>query len=251
MSASLFEAWVKCPVANPSARVRLFCLPYAGGGASIFRDWGHLLPARVEVCPIQLPGREARVSEPPFTSMVELTEAICGALHPFLDRPFAFFGHSMGALVGFECVRYLCREHLPIPVLLCISAHRAPQLRQSGEPLHTRSDKQLLDAVRRIKGTPDAVLAHSELMHLLLPTLRADFAVVETYHYVSTAPLPCAISAFGGLRDDISRTELAAWGEQTRGRFALHMLPGDHFFIHSARAALLTYLAHDLVQASN
>jgi medium-chain acyl-[acyl-carrier-protein] hydrolase len=243
------SAWLAHVRPNPQARLRLFCLPYSGGNASIFAAWADILPAAIEVCPIQLPGHGSRIAEPPLAENGPLVEAIAAALLPFLDRPFAFFGHSMGALLSFEVARLLRRRHGLSPVGLYVSAHRAPQLPDRGPVLHALPAPAFWDELRRLNGTPPEVLAHAELRQLIEPILRADFTVCEVYAYAEDEPLACPITAFGGLQDhDVTRDELAAWREQTHGAFALRMLPGDHFFINTARMLLLQALARELAQ---
>jgi medium-chain acyl-[acyl-carrier-protein] hydrolase len=243
------SAWFAHVRPNPQARLRLFCLPYSGGNASIFAGWADILPATIEVCPIQLPGHGSRIAEAPLADIRSLVEATATALLPFLDRPFAFFGHSMGALLSFELARLLRRRHGQSPVGLCVSAHRAPQLPDRGPALHALPEPAFWEELRRLNGTPPEVLAHAELRQLIEPILRADFTVCEVYTYADEEPLACPITAFGGLQDhDVTREELAAWREQTRGAFALRMLPGDHFFVNTARMLLLQTLARELAQ---
>ena len=180
----------------------------------MFRTWPDGLPADVEVCPVQLPGRGARLMEPPFTQLSPLIEALAQALFPLLDKPFAFFGHSLGALVSFELARYLRRQHGLHPVRLFVSAGRAPQIPHRDLPMHTLPEEEFLAKLRRLNGTPREVLAHAELMEIILPLLRADFAVYETYVYAIEPPLNCPISTFGGLQDQrVSRGDLEAWRE--------------------------------------
>ena len=232
---------------KPQPHLRLFCFSYAGGGASIFRYWSATLPAEVEVCPVQLPGRENRLREPPFTRLSPLVLALAHALNPYMDIPFAFFGYSMGALISFELARHLRRNHNPGLLHLFVAAHRAPQLPQSHPALHPLPDPAFLDALRRLGGTPSSVYEHEELMKLMLPMLRADFATCETYIYSTEAPLDCPITAFGGEQDTHVSTEaLSAWREQTQGLFTLSILPGDHFFLHSQQQLLLQTLSQDL-----
>ncbi len=239
--------WVACHTPNPQARLRLFCFPYAGGGAPIFHTWSDGLPAEVEVCPVQFPGRGTRLREPPFTQLSPLVRALAQALSPLLDTPFAFFGHSLGALVSFELARQLRQQHSLEPVCLFISAHPAPQIPSSRPPMHTLPEREFLEKLRRLGGTPTEVLEHEELMQLVLPVLRADFAVYETYAYSAEFPLSCPISAFGGLHDrSVNRSDLEAWRAQTHAPFSLRMLPGDHFFLNTAKPLLLRLLSREL-----
>lgn len=239
--------WVSCPKADVSVRLRLFCFPYAGGAASIFHAWRDVLAPEIQVCPVQLPGRQHRLAEPPFTRLAPLVQELAQVLQPYLNVPFAFFGHSMGALLGFELARQLRREKLSAPLRLFVASCRAPQLRVPQQQLHLLSDAAFIEALRRLDGTPEELLRNAELMQLVLPTLRADFALCETYTYSDEAPLRCPISAFGGWQGrEISRYELEAWRCQTSSAFNLQLFPGDHFFLHSARPLLLRAIAADL-----
>lgn len=239
----LNSTWITCPHPNPQAKVRLFCLPFAGGGTLSFRDWPEALP-HLEVCPIQLPGRERRIAEAPFTQFPPLLQTLIPALRPYLNSPYAFFGHSMGGLIAFELARALRSQNYPLPIHLFISGCRPPQVPNPNLDLHNLSDAVLIQELRRYNGTPEAVLANRELMELLLPTLRADFALVETYAYQAESPLACPISLFGGLQDSIVAPNLLdAWQIQTAATFTKHLLCGDHFFLHAERARLLQLLS--------
>ena len=234
---------------KPQARIRLFCFPYAGGGASLFHTWSELLPREIEVCPVQLPGREERLAEKPFSTMPELLDALVPALLPYLDMPYAFFGHSMGTLISFEFARHLYRiGHSLKPVHLLVSGHTAPQLPDPDPPTYHLPEQEFIEELRRLKGTPEEVLKNVELLHVLLPLLRADFTVCQTYSYAHEKSLACPISAFGGLQDvDVPREALGAWREQTSSQFKMRFFQGDHFFLHKERASLLQALSLDLL----
>jgi medium-chain acyl-[acyl-carrier-protein] hydrolase len=170
-------------------------------------------------------------------------------LHPHLDRPFAFFGHSLGALVAFELSREIRRQHDLLPVHLFVSGCGAPQSLYPHPPIGMLPDTAFLEELRQLNGTPAEVLEHEELMQLLLPTLRADFTARETYAYADEPPLDCPISAFGGMQDGrVERDRLEAWRDQTSGPFSLHTFPGGHFFLHSSQSLLLQTLSHALEQ---
>jgi medium-chain acyl-[acyl-carrier-protein] hydrolase len=237
-------SWIFRPRQNSAAHLRLFCFPYAGGGASIFRNWPDALEPGVEVLAVQLPGRETRIREACYTLMSTLMPVLRQALLPYFGAPFAFFGHSVGALIAFELARQLRRQGDPAPVQLFVSGHRAPHLADRDPPIHQLPDAQFLEELRRLKGTPKQVLENLELLDLLLPALRADFALYENHAYSPEAPLDCPISAFGGRQDqEVSREELEAWRDQTTRSFMLEMFEGDHFFLQSTQRALLQALS--------
>jgi medium-chain acyl-[acyl-carrier-protein] hydrolase len=239
--------WLVFPRENRAAPLRLFCFPYAGGTALTYRNWPDGLPPGVEVCAVQLPGRGNRFHEKPFGNLRGLVGAVAPALAPFLDRPFAFFGHSMGAMIAFELARHLRREYGLLPAHLFVSGRRAPHLDRDEAVTYNLSEADFIDSLRDLNGTPPEVLAHRELMQLMVPLLRADFAVCQTYSYTPEPPLGCPLTAFGGLSDrEVSREQLGGWREQTSGAFVMRLLPGDHFFLDSAQASLLGLLSHEL-----
>lgn len=250
MTTHQLTAWVRCPRPSDQARARLFCLPFGGGGAAIFREWPRDLWPEIEVWHVQLPGREARHREPPLTRMDALVDPLADAMLPHLDRPYAIFGHSMGALIGFELARLLRRRGAPDPLHLFVSARRAPHLADPHRPLHALPDADLVEQLtRRYNGMPRAVLESAELLRMFIPIVRADLTMTETYAYAPEEPLVCPISAFGGLDDGaVTRDDLAAWGDQTRGSFTLRMVPGGHFFLQTLRPRLLSAIVADLRQ---
>ena len=246
-AATAFDPWIAYRKPNPQARLRLFCFPYAGIGASIFRTWPDGLPEDVEVCPVQFPGRGTRLMETPFTRLTPLVQALEEALLPLLDKPFAFFGHSLGASVGFELARQLRRRSGIQPVRLFVSADRAPQIPTRDRPIHTLPEGKFLDELRHLNGIPGKVLEDAEIMQIMLPVLRADFTVYETCMYSTEPPLDCIISGFGGLQDRrVSRSDLEAWRDQTSVSFSLRMFPGDHFFLNTTQPLLLQAISQDL-----
>lgn len=228
------DAWIFG--ARPAAQAgwRLFCFPNAGGGASMYCPWVNALAPDIEVCPVQLPGRENRVNERPFAHFDELISALADALQSRFEKPFAFFGHSMGALIGFGLAHYLVQQGLPAPAHLFLSAYRAPHI-PNDEMLHQLPDAELVRTILGLNGTQRGVLENPELRQLLLPIFRADFGVCESYQHAARGPLDIPFTVFGGLQDArVKRTALEAWREQTRASFALHMLPGDHFFLRTS-----------------
>jgi medium-chain acyl-[acyl-carrier-protein] hydrolase len=198
---------------------------------------------------VQLPGREGRVREEPFTRLEPLVASLTDALAQELtELPAAFFGHSMGALVAFETARELRRRGAREPVQLLVSARRAPHLPARHEPIHALPEAAFRDELRRLQGTPEAVLEHPELMELLEPMLRADFAVIETFEHRPAPPLNAPITAFGGAGDeDVPFEDLDAWSRHTAGGFRRRSFRGGHFFLqHEARRDLLRAVAAEL-----
>jgi medium-chain acyl-[acyl-carrier-protein] hydrolase len=228
--------------------VRLFCFPYAGGGDTIFHSWPQVLPDTIEVCPVQLPGRGSRITEPACTDMDQLLRLAGEALAPYLDKPFALFGHSMGALIGFELAHHLIREYSAQPIHLFVSGRCSPQSRN--DPLDPKLfDSALPGMLRCYNGTPEEALENPELMELVLPVLRADFVLCKSYIYTPMPPFSFPITAFGGLDDHgVPRRFIEGWREHTTARFALRMLPGDHFFLNTSRLLLLEAISKELSQ---
>ncbi len=240
------DPWVVWYRQNAQASLRLFCFSYAGGGASVFRSWADALPREVEVCAIQLPGRESRITEPAYRRLVPLVQDLSAAISPYLDMPFAFFGHSMGALVSFELARQLRRTQKRQPVHLFVAAYRAPQLPNPNIKIY-HLPQEVFKVVLRAEGIPEMILQNEELMQAMLPTLRADFELCDTYEYQEEAPLWCPISIFGGLEDvRISASDLEAWSIHSDVAWNLTMLPGSHFFLHSAQDLLLAAISRQL-----
>ena len=226
---------------DPALGVRLFCFPHAGAGASTYRAWRTPLAARgVAVCPVQLPGRETRFRERAHTSLGPLVDDLVPGLVPHLDRPYAVFGHSMGALVAFEVVRALRRRGGPAPAHLYVSGRIAPHLRDIRRALHSLSDAALLAEVAALGADTAGALEDARLLAFHLPLLRADLAVNETYRYVPGGALDVPITAFGGDRDPkVDPDEVAAWHLHTRDSFAAHMISGGHFFVQNALPSVL------------
>jgi medium-chain acyl-[acyl-carrier-protein] hydrolase len=224
---------------------RLFCFPYAGGGSLIYRKWQDRLAPHIEVCPIQLPGRGNRLNEKLLTSIAGLAEYSASVIEPLLDKPFAFFGHSMGALISFELARHLRQQ----PMHLFASGCRAPQIPDPDPPTYDLVEAEFCKKLTRLNGTPKELLDNADLMQMMMPLLRADFEAAETYRYVDGPKLNCPISAFGGLHDlEVKREYLNSWSEQTTGRFTLRMFEGDHFFIHQCETLLLYTIGRELFQ---
>ncbi|MEU6205015.1 thioesterase domain-containing protein [Micromonospora musae] len=227
------------------APVQLFCLPYAGAGASAFRHWSAGLGPGVEVLPVQLPGRENRITEDPRFQVADVARAIAGRV----TGPYALYGHSMGGRLGFEVVRELRRERLPLPLRLYVGGARAPHVSAPSlfDGLATVDDDELLRRLGDGGGLPVEVLDHPELVELLLPLLRADFGRVDSYRYVPGEPLPVPIVVFSGRHDRaVTREQSEAWARHSAAGGTLHEISGGHFFLHDALDELLAVIRADL-----
>ncbi len=222
--------------------MRLFCLPYAGGGASIFRSWQRRMSSSVDVCAIQPPGRENRIAEPPVPCARTLVAMICDAIFPLMNIPYIFFGHSMGSLLAFEVCRELRRRRLPQPERLFVSASRPPHIPEP-RPLHHLPDDLFIEELRRFSGTPEAVLRNEELMRIFIPILRTDFSLEETYVFQDEAPLAVPFTAYYGTEDPEAPRELVSqWSCHTSRDFSLEEIAGGHFFIQSEEERLTRHV---------
>jgi surfactin synthase thioesterase subunit len=245
----LLSKWFVRPHIRPSAGLKVFCVPYAGVGASAFRGWADRFAADVEVTYIQLPGRESRLRETPIASIPAAARALAAAMEPALDCPYAMFGHSLGAVVAFETVRDLRRRGIPEPTHLFVSASRAPQLSWPHPTMGQLDDLSFLREIdSRYGGTvPRQVMESAELRELFVPSLRADLRALEAYELTDGPPLRCAISAFAGTADpSVSAPTIEEWRCQTTGRFRFRTIEGGHLFLQTARQALLDALIEDL-----
>lgn len=245
---NLSTQWLVCPQARPQAQLRLFCFPSAGGGPAQYRPWLRALPETIELQLIQPPGRESRLREPLLRRLPEIVSQIGEALLPLLDRPYAFFGHSMGALLAFESVRWLRYVAAAQPTQLFVSGRRAPDLPTIDRAIHHVDDAEFIrEIVARYNGIPQIILDDPELLQIFMPTLRADLEVIETYQHAREAPLDCPLTAFAGLADQrVSRADLEAWRAQTTQGFRVHQFAGDHFYLQQQRDALIQDILNTL-----
>jgi surfactin synthase thioesterase subunit len=239
--------WLIAPPVRSRPRLRLLCLPYAGGSAAAYRRWWKLAPGTIEVLAVELPGHGSRLRETSHTQLGPLVHAIGQAIEPILDLPYAIFGHSLGGLLGFELARQMRREGGALPVGLFVSATAAPNTPRSAPQLHLAPDDEVRDRLRTLRGTPRELLDNDELMQLVLPVVRADFTVLETYRYRVEPPLQLPITVYGGAFDRVVPPHcLEAWQDQTNGGSRLRLFAGDHFFIQTAAADLLADIATQL-----
>ena len=234
-------------VAHVPLRVhfRLICFPPAGLGAVAFRNWSNELPGGVELCAVQLPGRTLRLTEPAITSIPQLAEAITDAIAQLPERPFAFFGHSMGAVLASEVARSLTARSLPLPSHLIVSGRRPPHLPDPRVPIGDLPDDAFVAEInRRYGGIPSEILANPDVLALLLPGLRADIIALETFRPGSRPPFPIPISAFGGDSDPMTPiAHLEEWKSETQGAFATRVFPGGHFYLDARREVVLLEIA--------
>jgi medium-chain acyl-[acyl-carrier-protein] hydrolase len=236
---SRWLSWIR-PVESP--RLRLFCFPHAGSGASVYQKWADSIANGVEVFAIQPPGRETRIKEPLVRDLSLIVTELRQALQPLLGMPCVFFGHSVGAIVAFELARELRKTgSLAGLRALFVAGASAPHRRQNKEITHDLPREQFIAALRRLNGTPEAVLEHPELLDVVVPILRNDFFISETYRYTEMPPLDIPIVAFGGEADkEVTSEQLVGWKDQTTVRpFSCTLFAGDHFFTHSNREQLL------------
>lgn len=238
--------WIKEPGAT-GAPMLLYCVAHAGGGASFFRPWRAVLEPGIGLCPVVLPGRETRLREEPFTALERIVPPLTEAIAAHADRPYALFGHSMGAAIAYEVARRLSATATRAPSRLFVSGRRAPHLPARRAPLHTLGPDDFLPAVAAMGGTPDEVLSRPELMRVFLPGLRADFTVNETYRPLPGPPLSCPVSALTGAEDpEVDVVEMRAWSAATYGGFSLRVFPGGHFYLTGPPPALAAALREDL-----
>ncbi|GAA2695484.1 thioesterase II family protein [Nonomuraea recticatena] len=246
--------WVSLPCPRPEAAIRLFCLPYAGGGSVEYQQWADLLPATVEVAPVHLPGRERRIRQQPYTVMKELVADLADGLEPYLDRPYALFGYSLGAWVAFEVARELRRRVVyrgfEQPRALLLAAAGPPDLPRD-PTTYDLPDPALVARMERLGGTDGMIVDDPRLLAVVLPKLRADLQVADTYTPIEEPALPYPIRAFTGDADGLVSPEQArAWQWHTDEDFRMRVLPGGHFFMHERRAELLRFIVQDLEIAS-
>jgi medium-chain acyl-[acyl-carrier-protein] hydrolase len=250
--------WLQCWQPNPNAQLRLFCFPYSGAGASVFRPWAQADLPQVEVWGIQLPGRERRLREPLICDLRVLVQHLQVAINPWLDFPYAFYGHSLGALIAYELI---CQNlsldieqvypKIHSPRCLFVGGRQAPHLPSRQPEIYLASNHDLIQELRQLGGTPETVLQDASLMQLFLPILRADLQMNETYVYRSYPPIPCPIVAFGGTNDPkVTPADVDAWHSHTHQAFNRQLVNGNHFFLKEQQDQLLAliqvYLKTDL-----
>jgi len=214
---------------------------------TVFRPWVGFLPDHVELWAAHLPGRGERAEEPLLRRIGPIVQEIAYALSTYSEKPFALFGHSLGAAIAFEAARELRRKYNVQPAHLLVSGCQAPHCLDVGPSTHDMPEGEFIEKLRALNGTPKALLENPRMMEIVLPIVRADIEVLQTYRYVPGLPLDCPITAIGGFRDKlVSLTSVVAWRHQTTSRSVAYALPGDHFFINSAQSLLLKVITDAL-----
>jgi pyochelin biosynthetic protein PchC len=238
--------WLRCYRPRPVARVRLLCFPYATGNATFYRPWAAELPDDIELVAVQYPGRLDRINEPCIADMDTMADTIARVLAPILDRPIALFGHSMGGAIGFEVAHRIRDRHGVNPVRFFVSGRPPPEYHCTGTK-HRESDDVLWGEMARLGGTSDDVLAHPDLRAALMPTLRGDYQLIETYRPVATDPLATPITALVGDADpEVSVAQAMAWCRHTSAEFSLEVFPGNHFYLLGHRSAVIAEVVRGL-----
>jgi medium-chain acyl-[acyl-carrier-protein] hydrolase len=227
--------------------IRVVCFPYAAGTARTYRHWAEKLGHHIEICAVQLPGRERRLSEPAIRRYDEAVDILVSVLRPLLDLPVVLFGHSMGAILAYEVARGLLTREAAEPLALLVSGRRAPHMPSRRRRLHDLPRDELLAEIKALNGTPAEVFEHQDIIDLILPALRADLELVETYAQAPGPVLSCPVMAMSGDNDgQVNREELAAWRLVTTGPFKPLLFAGDHFYLNDARSGFLDAMRREL-----
>jgi surfactin synthase thioesterase subunit len=246
----LESRWFERVSRSKAPRIRLFCFPYAGGSADVYRSWQRWLPEQLELCLVHLPGRGKNVNQRAFPRLAPLVAEIADQLSLPTDIPYALYGHSMGALISFELARELARRQRTRPEHLFVSGCRAPQYPRDEHVTFNLPQDAFLGELKRLNGTPQEVLENPELMELFMDLLRADFEVVETYEYRSGQPLACPITVYSGNEDEHVPVESCyQWQKQTSAGCRVRMFRGGHFFVRNAGPEFVYTFRADVLSA--
>ncbi|WP_299941384.1 alpha/beta fold hydrolase [uncultured Microbulbifer sp.] len=239
-------AWLNIPHPKPNAAIQLLCLPHAGGTAALYRPWVKLLPDSIELVLVCLPGREQRCNEVMPADMRSLITLLGNAVTPILDRPWAVFGHSMGATVAHELILSLQCRNLCGPEHLFVSARKAPQFQEGGNQ-HQLDDDSLCQQLIQLGGTAPELLEIPELRALLLPTLRQDYRLIETSKVSSDQPLSCPITAMLGRDDpELTPDDARGWQRWTNCHFHIYEYTGNHFYLSQSPHLVVSHVVKQL-----
>jgi surfactin synthase thioesterase subunit len=244
------DPWIRRFHHEPNSRVTLVCFPHAGGSASFFYPVSDAMQSTVQVVALQYPGRQDRRQEKPLTTVADLADASFTALRPLMDRPLAFFGHSMGATLAFEVALRMKTELLTGPVTLFASGRRAPS-KHRVETVHQRDDEGIVTELKNLSGTDSRILGDLELLRMILPAIRSDYTAAETYRYQPGPKLECPVIGLVGDSDPkVTLDEARAWGEHTTGGFELRTFPGGHFYLAQHQRAVINLISDQLLALS-
>lgn len=233
------------PRPNPSAKMTVFCFPFAGGSSTTFHAWLDHLHLDAEIITVQMPARGSRLADEPCDNMGDLVESLFLNILPLISKPYLFFGHSMGSKVAFELARKLHQCELPMPVHFISSGCPAPFLPRCVDPIHALPEAEFIDCLAKLNGTPERVLRNRELMSILMPALRADFKILETYIGSNDVLLPSTITLCGGAGDkSVAQSDILAWRSLFQQSGDLHMFDGGHFFINDSVELLVSKINH-------
>ncbi|MFI8940236.1 thioesterase II family protein [Streptomyces syringium] len=239
MAVDIRSTWLRRFTTPAPPRLRLLCLPHAGGSASFFHPWGRAFGDDVEVMVARYPGRQERIADPFVTTMEGVADALAAELGPYTDTPLAVFGHSMGASIGYELTLRLRERYGVAPSALLVSGRKPPHLLTPRET-DLDDDDSIVSEVGRLGGTDAALLADPDLRELVLPAIRTDFRIVADYPARPGVPLPCPVVAYVGDSDpDVDPVSVSGWSDLAPGGFDMVVLPGDHFYLIDRRAELV------------
>lgn len=230
-----------------SDEIRMFCFPYAGAGGSIFKNWSFSTHKNVGVYPIQYPGRENRLFEPPINNMDVLISEICKQIKNYLDRPYILFGHSLGAKVAFHVAVEMQKSYCCAPGYLVVAGAQAPHIPETN-PIYNLNDDYIINELRRLGGTPDKILDNKDIMKIFLPTIRADYTLSDNFIYEEKYILECPILAIAGKDDsEASENEVYEWKNYTKTSYTYKAISGGHFFISTHESELLELIAANVL----
>jgi len=244
--------WIVVDEWKPEAKYRLICFPYAGAGASVYNKWNEKLPSDIELIKIELPGRGSRLTEMPIRHLNFMVRQLHKELLTYLtEKPFIFFGYSMGALLCYELTKLLLIENGLKPEQLFVSAHRAPHINRDDKPVSQLTDEELVQRLKQLNGTPEIVLQTPELLQLVLQIMRADLELCDSYVYnQATLPLDIPITAFAGHMDKtVSVESVEAWSQHTKNHFTFKVYEGDHFFIRNHEESLIEAVINSITSS--
>jgi surfactin synthase thioesterase subunit len=228
--------------------IPVFCFPFAGGTEYSYQRFAKFAPPQLALKPVPLPGRGRRAPEPLRTDVHALVDDLLAQLKGELHKPYLFYGHSMGALLGFLLAKRIVAEALPPPLHLFVTGCGGPAAENREKDFYKLPRQAFIEAVRKMGGMPPEVLADAFLMDYLEPILRADFQVTGTYRYEPSPPLPIPITAVVGLKDEVSLADALLWQRETTVPLRVKQFPGDHFFIFDHEIAIIKLLYKSLSQ---